>query len=109
MSTAERAFGGPDIEVVAKATLWEPRWTSSDPDGDGGRRWVPARHRADLRGARAAAGHLLPAAPALASPATAAAIALGPQRGGAHCGARHAPRAAVRGLGAGGSLCNPPR
>ena len=57
-----------------------------------------------MRGAGAAAGDLLPAAPAPARPAAAPALAPGAPRRGAGRRARRAPRAALRGPRAGGGL-----
>ena len=73
---AERAEALVEVQKKWRG-CWGPRWTSSDRDGDGNRRRAPARDRADVRGTRAAAGHLLPTAAAPVRLAAAAVIASG--------------------------------
>ena len=68
---------------------WERRWPPRPRDGDGHPDRTAAGHRPHVRGARAAARHLLPAAPAPARRAAAAAARPGRSaRGGARRGAR---------------------
>ena len=59
---AERAEALVEVQNKKLRRCWGRRRTPSAPDGHGNRDRAPARHRANLRGTRRPARHLLPAA-----------------------------------------------
>src|SRR5262245_60074885 len=105
---AERAETLVEVQKNLRR-CWGPRSTPRDRDGAGDRHRATARHRPDLRGARVAPGHLLPAAAAPTCPVAATALASCAPHRRAGRRPRGAPRAALRGSPPRGGLRDPPR
>src|SRR6266478_551397 len=88
---------------------WERRWLPRPRDGDGHPDRTAAGDRPHVRGARPAARHVLPPAPARTGRAAAAAFAAGARGGRARRGPRAVAHATLRGSRAGGDLRHPAR
>src|SRR5256886_1855674 len=88
---------------------WERRWPPRPRDGDGHPDRTAAGHRPYVRGARPAARHVLPPAPARTGRDAATAFATGARGSGARNGPRAVAHATLRGSRAGGGLRHPAR